>query len=283
MPRLRTIKPGFFENEVLCSLSPHHRLAFAGLWCWADRAGRLEDRPVRLRANIFPYEQVDMDALLSDLTKTGFLRRYEADGQRYIQIRTFEKHQHPHRDEKKSIIPEEHCASMVDPHCNIGGSHDVARLSVGELSLGSGNLEPGVKGAGAPPRAKRSAPKEESDADLALADQMRASVRDPEPTWTDAIWQRERVRFAKAIRLARESDGRSPDVLAELCRRWGELPQQARAWTETHPMDWKRDVAKNHAALNGKPGWQPDARRGVAYTGTDAEFEEMAQKYGRAD
>lgn len=39
-------------------------------------------------------------------------------------------------------------------------------------------------------------------------------------------------------------------------------------------------------AMNSKPSSgtprAPDARRGVLYTGTDAEFEEMAAKYGRA-
>ncbi len=111
---------------------------------------------------------------------------------------------------------------------------------------------------------------------------MRASVKDAQPTWTEPVWKRERERYAKAIRLARESDGRSPEMLAELCARWGELPQQARAWCETHPMDWKRDVAKLHGMLNGQQR-PTDSRRGVLYTGTDAEFEEMARKYGRAD
>lgn len=105
MARARNIKPGFFKNELLVQCSPHARLLFAGLWCWADRAGRLEDRPVRLRAEIFPYEDVDVSALLDELADKGFVLRYEVAGRKYIQINTFQSHQSPHVKEPESIIP----------------------------------------------------------------------------------------------------------------------------------------------------------------------------------
>ena len=43
--RTRLLKPGFFMNEELARLPVRARLLFAGLWCLADREGRLEDRP----------------------------------------------------------------------------------------------------------------------------------------------------------------------------------------------------------------------------------------------
>ena len=50
MARARNIKPGFFANENLAECDPLARLLFAGLWCLADREGRLEDRPKRIAA-----------------------------------------------------------------------------------------------------------------------------------------------------------------------------------------------------------------------------------------
>lgn len=115
--RARNIKPGFFANEHLADLDPYARLLFIGLWTLADRSGRLEDRPKRIKAELFPYENVDADALIQSLEDSPerFVIRYTVNGQRYIQVSNFEKHQNPHIKEKASIIPSpcEHGASTV--------------------------------------------------------------------------------------------------------------------------------------------------------------------------
>jgi DnaD/phage-associated family protein len=106
MSRSRNIKPSFFQNEHLAETSPHARLLFIGLWCIADREGRLEDRPKRIKVTIFPYEDVDVDSLLNELvtSKGQFILRYKTADDCYIQILNFVKHQHPHIKECASII-----------------------------------------------------------------------------------------------------------------------------------------------------------------------------------
>jgi hypothetical protein len=99
------LKPGFFTNEHLAELGPWHRLCFAGLWTLADREGRLEDRPRRIKAALFPYDDVDMESLLSGLAGKDFIVRYTADGAAYIAIQTFTQHQRPKTDEFPSSIP----------------------------------------------------------------------------------------------------------------------------------------------------------------------------------
>ena len=49
MARARNIKPGFFKNEFLAEMPCEVRLLFIGLWTLADREGRLEDRPKRIK------------------------------------------------------------------------------------------------------------------------------------------------------------------------------------------------------------------------------------------
>lgn len=105
MARSRLLKPGFFKNEHLAQLSPHARLCFAGLWLLADREGRLEDRPLRLKAEIFPYETLDMDALLTVLAEGGFIHRYRVENESYLSIPKFTSHQSPHIREADSTIP----------------------------------------------------------------------------------------------------------------------------------------------------------------------------------
>lgn len=111
--RARNIKPGFFENEELAECSPLARLCFIGLWLIADKAGRLEDRPKRIKKMLFGYEAVDVNTLLSELQQHNFIFRYVIEDQKLIQVLEFQRHQHPHHAEKESCLPEPHAA-----HCD---------------------------------------------------------------------------------------------------------------------------------------------------------------------
>jgi hypothetical protein len=103
--RIRTIKPAFFMNEELAELPPLTRLLYIGLWTQADREGRMEDRPRRIKASVLPYDECDIDAMLEALQESGHILRYEADSGRYIEVVNFTKHQAPNQREQESMIP----------------------------------------------------------------------------------------------------------------------------------------------------------------------------------
>ena len=105
MARSRNIKPGFFTNDDLCALPMVDRLLFAGLWVIADRDGRIEDRPRKIRAEVMPYDDFDADKALNELAQAGFIARYEADGVKVIQVLAWDKHQNPHVKEASSSLP----------------------------------------------------------------------------------------------------------------------------------------------------------------------------------
>jgi hypothetical protein len=105
MSRTRLIKPALFENEILGQMPGDTVLCFAGLWCLADREGRLEDRPMRIKAKLFPYRNVNVEESLKQLSEGGFLIRYQIEKDAFIQIVNFDKHQNPHRAEQASVIP----------------------------------------------------------------------------------------------------------------------------------------------------------------------------------
>jgi len=104
MARARNIKPGFFKNEDLAECSPWARLCFAGLWTLADREGRLEDRPKRIKGELFAYDSVEVEPLLAELERFGFIERYRNQDGSFIQISKFSDHQTPHYSEKPSVI-----------------------------------------------------------------------------------------------------------------------------------------------------------------------------------
>lgn len=106
MARARNIKPAFFTNELLGTEDPMVSLTFVGLWCLADKVGILEDRPLRIKAELFPYrESLDVNGYLTVLARLGFIVRYENEGRRFIQVCNFRKHQSPHNTEKGKGFP----------------------------------------------------------------------------------------------------------------------------------------------------------------------------------
>jgi len=106
MARARNIKPGFFKNEDLAECTPWARLCFAGLWVLADREGRLEDRPKRIKGELFAFDSIEVEPLLAELVRGRFIERYKAqDGRGLIQVMQFLKHQNPHHREPESDLP----------------------------------------------------------------------------------------------------------------------------------------------------------------------------------
>jgi len=104
--RARNVKPSLFKNELLAIADPIYTVIFTGLWCLADRRGRLEDRPAKIHFDINPGRAYEgTSGALDWLAQNGFIARYEAAGTRYIQILAFEKHQNPHHKEPESVIP----------------------------------------------------------------------------------------------------------------------------------------------------------------------------------
>jgi hypothetical protein len=122
--RARNIKPSFFTNEDLVELPFEERLLFIGLWTLADREGRLEDRPKRIKMAVFPADNVDVDASLARLAKSRFITRYEARGIACIQVLNFAKHQNPHVREAASELPSigENETSTVPAQCQHSAS-----------------------------------------------------------------------------------------------------------------------------------------------------------------
>jgi hypothetical protein len=113
MARARNIKPSFFKNELLGQADPLMGMLFISLWTLADKAGRLEDRPLRIKAETFPYRDgIDINAYLTELVSLGFIERYEANGTKIIEVLNFTKHQTPHSTEKPSELP---CKPVPEP------------------------------------------------------------------------------------------------------------------------------------------------------------------------
>lgn len=107
--RSRIIHPEAFRHEALADLEQKSKMPlrwyYAGLWCVADREGRFEWRPRRLRAEIAPYDSHDFEKVLEFLASGGFIVRYEVDGEVFGLIPRFARWQRFHQREAQSELP----------------------------------------------------------------------------------------------------------------------------------------------------------------------------------
>src|SRR5574343_371911 len=116
--RSRNIKPGFFTNEILSEIPPITRLLFIGLWCYADKEGKFEWKPKKIKAIIFPYDNCDVEDMLICLHKNNFIKKYNVNGNQYGFIIKFREHQNPHPHEAKSKIPNPEEDLEGETECN---------------------------------------------------------------------------------------------------------------------------------------------------------------------
>jgi len=226
MLRSRWIRPTIVTNEDLVALGMPAYILFTGLWMMADRMGRLEDRPKRIKATIMPlWDEVcwqDVENLLEKLAGAGFIRRYEIGGKRYIQILNWHKHQKPNIREAAGTIPpapspsqlkrsKSASSDMAQPcTCNTVPCtcmHVQERLVTSYLLLERGVvLAPGSRESGAventPPKAENGTPKQPPG----TAQTQASSTRDPPPSTDLALMRESLDSLAQQIHLPPPDD-----------------------------------------------------------------------------
>src|ERR1035441_3142454 len=108
MARIRTIKPEFCQSEAIGRLSRDARLLFILLWTFVDDHGRCRGNSRLLAANLFPYDDDStfdlIDGWLTELEQNGCIRRYTSDGNTYLDIPNWAKHQRIRSEEHTSEL-----------------------------------------------------------------------------------------------------------------------------------------------------------------------------------
>ena len=111
MPRIRTIKPGFFANEGLSEVSESAQILAAGLLCYADDEGYFNAHPGLVKAAVFPLRtsvtNQHIEQMFNELTSIGYVSLGNtSDGRRWGHVVTFLDHQkvsHPVASKIKTL------------------------------------------------------------------------------------------------------------------------------------------------------------------------------------
>lgn len=239
MPRQRLIKPEFFKHGELYDAEESTglplRIAFAGLWCQADRAGRFAWKPRELKTDILPYDPVDFTDVLDALERHGFIRGYTVDGKRFGVIPSFEKHQSFNVKEYPSRLPSppddtstKTVALPPQHHAETVPAPTQHRANITGRGTGNGNGTGTSSSSGRAPGAPGGA------VVTALVNRLAGHPR----------------RFEVEALMQALPEGHQPDVWAGLaigCLDGLGMPQGANATVEQLVVGWRAYLSKNPA------------------------------------
>lgn len=248
--RARNLKPGFFKSEQVCVLEPLTRILFSGLWCLADRNGILEDRPMRIKAEVLPYDNCDIETMLCSMVKNGLIDRYEVEGAKLISIPNFTKHQRPHHAEPAVFAPKPGkgtsspgigaSSNVTSPESSGGIALNPSSLNPESLSLESLSLESGETG-------KPSGKASEVDTrpiDLTSADRCAAEWRIQFRRGTNGF----------AVEAVLEFKAQAEELLRFMTEEklLAEIRDKARSHTEA-PWEFQKRMEKKHGKQRSPP------------------------------
>lgn len=248
MARARNIKPAFFQNQELGELQPIDRLAFIGMWTIADFRGCIELKLKRLKIQILPYDDCSIESIVNNLEKARFIRTYSVQGQSYIKIINFEKHQNPHKNEREagSEIPDiseaEEKSNEIKELNKDGTKPDLigttradslslipdSPILIPDSLIPSTSVEPL---AGDTPKPKKPAAKKRTSANNRNVERIRRSLRTPIPCATSTQRSSQRAVVATCLQAWSHRSATSGRMVREpskpvLCR-WRPLGRVA--------------------------------------------------------
>ncbi len=148
---------GLFDAESESGLPI--RIAFAGLWCAADREGRFKWEPRKLGIQILPWDGCDFSRVLDALTTRGFVVKYTCGTDVFGWIPSFQKHQVVNNRERLSELPNPLECNQIDASTTRASRVDHAEQ--GEGKGREGNKEGKGGGRESPPPLDFPQPKEE--------------------------------------------------------------------------------------------------------------------------
>jgi hypothetical protein len=115
MARIRSVHPGLFKDEAFMELSMSARVLLIGIWTIADDHGVFEWKPKAIRAEVFPADNVEMDALLEELASQKCVVRFEDTSRAYAVVRNFCLYQRPREPSYRHPFPQAiHSVAGID-------------------------------------------------------------------------------------------------------------------------------------------------------------------------
>jgi len=117
MANRRMISSSTWKDEFVGDLDFFQRCLWIGLFSsCADDQGRLLDNPILIRAELFPYDDIQIDKIetgLSIFESSGKIMRYSINNKKYIQLLRWWENQNPRWASRSKYPPPENWTDKV--------------------------------------------------------------------------------------------------------------------------------------------------------------------------
>jgi hypothetical protein len=114
--RIRSIKPEFWTDEKLTECSLSARLLFIGILNFSDDYGNLQRSAKKIKMQVFPADIIDCEPFILELINHGVLSEYSVNGEYFLHIKGFQKHQIVNRPSKSVIPPPQFSERSLSAH-----------------------------------------------------------------------------------------------------------------------------------------------------------------------
>lgn len=152
MARNRMLNPEFFLDEELATMSAYARLLYEGLWGICDDVNAtLPNRPGWIKAQIFPYNDVNILELLSEIRQIKKIVLFKEKEEEFWFVKNFSKHQkvdHPSKQKYPVFIEKNAVLSDRSPNPREDSPNTQRGLALNRIESNRTELIPAPKTAG---------------------------------------------------------------------------------------------------------------------------------------
>jgi hypothetical protein len=244
---MRYIKPEFWTDGKIVTLSFPARLLYIGMWNFAmcDK-GHVEDDALRLKMQIFPADDVDIPALVDELIRSGRVVRLEApSGATYLHVVRLPDHQKVDPRWTTRCPACKNADDLTEALPNSPKLPDTPPNSPQEGRGGEGIGEEGITTL--------------SDRSATRTRKPRSSTQAPESFaefW--AAYPRKEARGRAVPAYVKALKKTTPERIAEGARRYRDDPNREAPFTAL-PASWLNDERWDDGPLPAKNGKSPDS------------------------
>lgn len=133
MARSRIIKPEFWDDERLATVSMQARLTYIGLWNFCDDYGVTKASLLWLKSRLYPFDEKvlnkDLERWLIELCNLQRIIKFSVNGDDFYYLPNFLKHQVINRP-SKTRYPEPSCETIEHSLNNHGALTDEIEVEI---------------------------------------------------------------------------------------------------------------------------------------------------------
>jgi hypothetical protein len=260
MARIRTIKPEFWDDELVASLTRDARLLFIASWNLADDEGRLRWSAAYIKSKVFPYDEdlsvKDVGELMYELEKSDRVRSYvitETITQTFAVVVNFPRHQRINRAQDSALPP--------PPPDGPGHGNSVSSFTERSVNGVCATNDPNVPDQ--PPVSEGSAPEgngKEGNGKEGRKKPPSAPLPDGFPDFWSVYPRKVDKRIAEKAYRAAIKRGATPELIHSAAEAYALTTANTEMRYIKHPSSWLNAGAYENQP-EPAPGWHEQGRR----------------------